>query len=201
MALPAPEPVASNDLYKVVDAIPAMAWSVLPDGRVDFLNHYWLEYTGLSLPEALAQPNGVVHPDDLAHVMQDWRRSMERGRPYEAEMRLRGADGQYRWFLVRTDPLRDDNGEILRWYGTSIAIEHPPGEQAKSENALQALSMRELLVLKLVAEGMSSKAIATRIGLTRSTVDSYRSRIMEKLEVKGVAGLVRLAIRHGLVKP
>jgi|SRR5882672_4240301 len=191
-----------DDLRLVVDTIPTMAWSVLPDGRVDFVNHYWLEYTGLSLREALAQPNGVVHPGDLASVMDSWRHSMGRGEPYEAEMRLRGADGQYRWFLVRTDPMRGPQGAILKWYGTSTALEdRQRADDAMSPDPRRVLSLRELMVLKLVAQGMSSKEVATSIGIARSTVDTYRCRIMEKLEVKGVAGLVRLAIRHGLVKP
>jgi PAS domain S-box-containing protein len=197
-----PDSLGRDDLRLVVDTIPAMAWSVLPDGKVDFVNHYWREYTGLSLQEALAQPNGVVHPDDLASVMDSWRHSMDRGEPYEAEMRLRGADGQYRWFLVRTDPMWSPEGEILKWYGTSIAVEdRQRAGDAMSSDPRRVLSLRELMVLKLVAQGMTSREVAASIGIMRSTVDTYRCRIMEKLEVKRVAGLVRLAIRHGLVKP
>jgi PAS domain S-box-containing protein len=195
------ESFGRDDLSQVVDTIPAMAWSVLPDGRVDFVNHYWREYTGLSLQEALAQPNGVVHPDDLASVMESWRHSMDRGEPYEAEMRLRGADGQYRWFLVRTDPMWGPQGAILKWYGTSIAVEdRQRADDPMSPDPRRMLSLRELMVLKLVAQGMTSREIAASIGVTHSTVDTYRCRIMEKLEVKGVAALVRLAIRYRLVK-
>jgi PAS domain S-box-containing protein len=189
-----------------MDTIPAMAWSVSPDGKVEFLNRHWLEYTGLSLAAALAKPNDVVHPDDVPPATAAWRHSLETGAAYELEMRLRAADGKYRWFLVRTEPLRNETGAIVKWYGTSVDVEDRRAAAARAGAAeavdpLRALSLRELMVLRLVAEGMTSKEIAAHVNLTRSTVDSYRSRIMEKLEARNVVGLVRIAIRNGLVRP
>jgi PAS domain S-box-containing protein len=110
-------------LRLVIDAIPTMAWSLMPDGAVDFVNIRWLEYSGLSRESALEDPNRVVHPQDLARVMEKWRGDFAAGRPSELEMRLRRADGEYRWFVVRTVPLRDHRGHIVKWYGTSADIE------------------------------------------------------------------------------
>lgn len=110
-------------LRLVIDTIPTMAWSVLPDGTVDFLNRRWLDYAGLTLEEYIEQPTRAIHPDDIARVLEKWRLAMAAGGPYEDEMRLRGADETYRWFLVRTVPLRDDHGNIIKWYGTSTDIE------------------------------------------------------------------------------
>lgn len=196
----------TSEELRLLDTIPAMAWSLAPDGTLNFLNRRWLEYTGLSLADALADPSVVMHPDDVAPAVAAWRRCLQTGQSYELEMRLRGADGQYRWFLVRAAPLRDDSGAILKWYGTSSDVEHRharrAGEQAGDfADLVSLLSLRELLVLKLVADDMTSKEIATRLGLKPATVDTYRSRVMRKLEVKGTAGLVRLAIRHGLIQP
>jgi PAS domain S-box-containing protein len=114
---------SEDRLRLIIDTIPTMAWSVLPDGALDFLNRRWLDYTGLSLEEALKDPTGTVHPEDLPGVMEEWRAAMATGKPVEHEMRLRRADGEYRWFLVRTVPLRDGRGNIVKWYGSSIDIE------------------------------------------------------------------------------
>ena len=138
-----------SELRDVVDGIPAMAWITLPDGRVEFLNRRWLDYAGLSLREAVVRSNETMHPDDFQRVFERWRAMLLAGQPYEDEMRLRRADGEYRWFLVRTVPQRDEKGNILRWYGTSTDIEdRRRAEQALRESAerLQQLSRRLLEV-------------------------------------------------------
>jgi PAS domain S-box-containing protein len=115
-----------------------MAWSLLPDGAVDFVNQRWLDYTGLSLEEALAEPTHTIHPEDLPTVMEKWRRDMAVGEQCEYELRLRRADGEYRWFLVRTVPLRDEQGNIVKWYGTSTDI----NKRKNAENALRDSSVQ-----------------------------------------------------------
>jgi PAS domain S-box-containing protein len=123
-----------EDLLRlVIDTIPTMAWSVRPDGVVDFVNQRWLDYTGLSLEQFLGDPMGPVQPEDIPRVLEKWRAAMAVGEPYEDEMRLRGADREYRWFLVRTVPLRDRHGNIVKWYGTSTDIE----DRKRAEDALR----------------------------------------------------------------
>jgi PAS domain S-box-containing protein len=122
-----------RQLRLVVDTIPTMAWIVLPDGVLDFVNQRWLEYSGLSLEEMLKAPTSTIHPDDLPGVIERWSVNLVSGEPSEEEMRLRRADGQYRWFLVRTVPLRDEHGRILRWYGTSMDIE----DRKRAEEAMR----------------------------------------------------------------
>src|ERR1700688_3119495 len=107
-------PKSEDGLRIVIDTIPAMAWSVLPDGALDFVNQRWLEYTGVSLQEAVEQPTGIVHPEDLPRVLEKWLVDMAAGGPSEDEMRLRRADREYRWFLVRTVPLRNERGNIVK---------------------------------------------------------------------------------------
>jgi PAS domain S-box-containing protein len=120
-------------LRLIIDTIPAMAWSVLPGVGVDFVNQRWLDYTGLSSAEALEEPTRTIHPQDLARVMEQWSADMAAGNPCEYEIRLRRADGEYRWFLVRTVPLRDEQGNIVKWYGTSTDIE----DRKRAEDALR----------------------------------------------------------------
>jgi PAS domain S-box-containing protein len=122
-----------DHLRLVIDTIPAMAWRVLPDGTVDFVNQRWLDYTGLTRTEAIAQANSIVHPADLPAVLQKWLVDMSAGRSSEDEMRLRRADGEYRWFLVRTVPLFDEQENIVKWYGTSTDIE----DRKRADEALR----------------------------------------------------------------
>ncbi len=114
---------AEDRIRLIIDTIPIMAWSLRPDGIVDFLNQRWLDYTGLTLEQYVNNPTGPMHPEDIPHVMENWRRVMASPRSYEQELRLRRADGEYRWFLVRTVPLLDEEGRTVKWYGTSTDIE------------------------------------------------------------------------------
>ncbi len=114
---------AEDRIRLVIDSMPTMVWSLRPDGALDFVNQRWLEYVGVSFEEAMAAPNNIVHPDDLPRVLERWLLDMAAGGPSEDEMRLRRADGEYRWFLIRTVPMRDEQGSIVKWYGTSTDIE------------------------------------------------------------------------------
>jgi len=115
---------SEDRLRLAIDTIPALVWSARPDGSVDFVNQRWEEYTGLSLGEGLGWKWGeTVHPDDIERFVREWRTTVASGEPMRTEVRVRGADGGYRWFLVRNVPLRDENGNIVKWYGSSTDIE------------------------------------------------------------------------------
>jgi PAS domain S-box-containing protein len=96
-------------LRDVVEAIPTFAWTALPDGTVDFINHHWVEYTGLSTEKTMGSGwKTAVHPADLPPYVERQRASVSLGEPFEHEVRFRrAADGEYRWFLNRGVPLRD----------------------------------------------------------------------------------------------
>jgi PAS domain S-box-containing protein len=130
---------AEDRIRLVIDTIPAMAWSIRPDGVLDFVNQPWLDYTGLSFAEAISEPTRSMHPDDLPEVMEKWRMKIAAGEPYEGEMRLRRADGDYRWFLVRTVPLLDDQGNIVKWYGTSADIEDRKRAETRGRELIDAI--------------------------------------------------------------
>ena len=111
-------------LRKIIDTIPTLAWCSSPDGTGEFWNRRWHDYTGLS-PEA-ARGWGwqdAIHPEDLKEITEKWRGFLASGQPGEVEGRLRRFDGTYRWFLFRAEPLRDESGNILNWYGTDTDIE------------------------------------------------------------------------------
>jgi len=112
-------------LRDVVETIPTFAWTALPDGSVDFVNRHWQEYTGLSSERTAGSGwQTAVHAADLKRHAEKWCLSLATGEPFENEVRYRrGADEQYRWFLARAVPLRDQRGKILKWYGISTDIE------------------------------------------------------------------------------
>jgi PAS domain S-box-containing protein len=125
---------SEDRLRRVIDTIPAHAWSSLPDGSVDFINQRFLEYAGRSLEDLLGWGWGsVVHPDDLTRYVEQWHAAVAAGEPMESQARVRRTDGDYRWLLIRNVPLRDELGNIVNWYGTAIDIE----ERHRAEDALR----------------------------------------------------------------
>ena len=125
---------AEDRIRFIIDALPTMVWTLEPNGAVDFVNQRWLDYTGLSLEEEMEDPTRPIHPDDLPRVLEKWRTDFAAGEASEDEIRLRRADGEYRWFLIRTVPLRDEPGNLLKWYGVSIDIE----DRKRAEEALRS---------------------------------------------------------------
>ncbi|MEY2393662.1 MAG: hypothetical protein QOF94_7, partial [Acidobacteriaceae bacterium] len=130
---------AEDRVRLIINTIPTMAWTVRPDGVVDFVNQRWLDYAGLSLAEEIEDPTHTVHPEDLPRVMKKWLTDMAAGEPSEDEMRLRRADGEYRWFLIRTAPLRDEQGNLVKWCGVAIDIEDRKQAESQSRTLLDAI--------------------------------------------------------------
>ncbi|MBV9744300.1 MAG: PAS domain-containing protein, partial [Acidobacteriia bacterium] len=115
----------SQQLRDLIETIPAMAWTSLPDGSNEFVNRRWAEYTGLSVEETAGSGwTAAVHPEDREPYSAKRRATLVTGEPFESEARFRcAANGEYRWFLARGVPVRDDHGKILRWYGILTDIE------------------------------------------------------------------------------
>jgi PAS domain S-box-containing protein len=115
---------SERNLKLTIDTIPALAWSARPDGAAEFFNQHYLDFIGLSLEQAGGWGwTAAVHPDDLNGLAAAWQRIMISEAPGEAEARLRRHDGDYRWFLFRANPLRDETGAIVKWYGVNTDIE------------------------------------------------------------------------------
>src|SRR3989454_6814288 len=115
----------SDDFLRtMIDQMPTLAWSCRPDGSAEFVNQRWLDYTGLSIEEAVGWGwQATVHPEDLGRTTETWLRIVASEEPGEDEARVRRFDGEYRWFLLRAVPVRDERGKVIRWYGTSTDIE------------------------------------------------------------------------------
>ncbi len=107
----------------IIDTVPAQLWTETPEGVVDFVNRRWVDYTGMTLEQAVGSGwTNMVHPDDIERVLSKWRILISEGKPREIESRLRRSDGTYRWFLSRCCPLVDRSGRILGWYGSDTDI-------------------------------------------------------------------------------
>ncbi|MBV8163244.1 MAG: PAS domain S-box protein [Candidatus Eremiobacteraeota bacterium] len=107
----------------LAEAIPVICWTADPSGWIDWYNHRWYEFTGQRTDEAAGWGwQTAHHPDDLLKVMEAWPRSIATGDPFEMEFRLRRHDGVFHWFLTRVEPLRDEHGTVVRWYGSAADI-------------------------------------------------------------------------------
>jgi PAS domain S-box-containing protein len=115
---------SERNLNLIINTIPMLAWSTDPTGFVEFLNQRWLEFTGLSAEQASGFGWAVaIHPDDAQGLIDYWQAALASGTEVDVEARMRRFDGQYRWFLFRASPLRDESGNIVKWYGTNVDIE------------------------------------------------------------------------------
>lgn len=125
---------AERELRHTLDSIPTLAWRARADGFAEYLNKRWLDYAGLTLEQALGwQWTSILHPDDAPNLQKTWLNMLEARVPGEVEARMRRSDGAYRWFLFRSEPLRDESGTITRWYGTNTDIE----DRKQAEDALK----------------------------------------------------------------
>ena len=125
---------SERDLSSIINTIPMLAWSARPDGFCDFLNQRWLDFTGLSAEQARGSGWGAtIHPDEAKGLLDSWQMALVTGQLADVEARMRRFDGEYRWFLLRASPLRDESGKIVKWYGTNTDID----DRKRAEEELQ----------------------------------------------------------------
>lgn len=134
-----------QELRRMTDAIPQAIVVQRPDGTPIYANQVTLEYTGLTLEDVQAEGfrERIFHPHDLQRVRDERQKALAIGEPFEIEQRTRRNDGQYRWFLLRYNPLRDDNGHVIRWYATGTDIEDRKQAEEKMRN--ENLALREVI--------------------------------------------------------
>jgi PAS domain S-box-containing protein len=132
----------------IADAMPQMVWSTLPDGYHDYFNRQWYEFTGVPPGSTDGEAwNGMFHREDQPRAWEVWRHSLETGESYEIEYRLRHHSGEYRWVLGRALPVRNEQGEIVRWMGTCTDIH----EQKQVRDELLAANRRKDDFLAMLA--------------------------------------------------
>jgi formate hydrogenlyase transcriptional activator len=169
----------AQDVRLVVDAIPTLVWSARPDGSAKFFNQRWLDYTGLSAEQARDSGWTVaLHPEDRSRLMDYWGRLLATGEAGEIEARLRRYDGEYRWFLFRAEPVRDNHGDIFKWYGANTDI-----EDRKRAEALLAAEKR---TLEMIANGVR---LADILESLCDTIDAQAGNIISAVMLLDTDGV------------
>jgi hypothetical protein len=197
----AEEAVLANErsLGLIINTIPVLAWSARRDGGADFFSRRWLEYTGLTQSEARDWGwANAFHPDDLGRVNDYWRSHVLSGEPCEIEARLRRFDGSYRWFLLRANPLRDELGAIVTWYGTNTDID----ARKQAEEALTIARAELAHVARITSLGMLTASIAHEVNQPLSGIVTNAGTCMRMLDsdppnIDGARETVRRTIRDG----
>jgi formate hydrogenlyase transcriptional activator len=195
-------------LRQVIDTIPALVWCDLADGPNEFLNKRWHEYTGLSPEESHGWGwQATFHPEDLPPLMEKWRELLASGEPGEIEARIRRHDGVYRWFLIRVEPFRDENGRLARWYGTSTDIDNLKQTEKKlkeEERELRQLTdtiSQTIVVLDSSgAPVYANQATLDYTGLRSEQVvaPGFRERIFHPEDIERLRDDRKAALARGL---
>jgi len=164
------------DLRLLIDSTPGLIHTSLPDGYLDFFNQTWLKYVGRPLEDLQGWKwRECIHPDDVEGIVQEWRAALASGEPFLHEARVRRADGEYRWMLHHKVALRDEHGEIVKWYGSSIDIE----DRKRAEEELRAaMSERARLAAVRAEIGM---ALARKDDL-KGILDSCANALVRHLD-------------------
>jgi PAS domain S-box-containing protein len=142
---------ASEERFRqLADAMPQMVWTARADGFVDYYNARWYEFTGLGPDDLGDKFTAVLHPDDREKCLATWRRSVETGEPYQMEYRIRDRrENTWCWFMARALPARDDQGRIVKWFGTCTDID----DEKRADESLR--ETQKLESLGLLAGGIA----------------------------------------------
>ncbi|QDL94522.1 PAS domain S-box protein (plasmid) [Paroceanicella profunda] len=147
-------------LQQIVSSIPGLAWSSDRSGATTFWSRQYLDYTGLTSEEVLGWGFlDHIHPEDREHLLDVWANALKTGAPGEAEGRLRRADGQYRWFLIRASPFFDGAGNLTQWFGVNIDIEN----RKRTEEDLQRSRAELAHVTRMMTMGELAVSIAHEV--------------------------------------
>ena len=168
--------LSERELRTLVEAIPAYVGTNQPDGSVDFISQSWLDYTGFSREQGMGWGWGsAIHPEDFDRVLANWRAAVAAGVPVGHELRCRRADGTYHWFLYRGLPLRDDGGNIVKWYGTLMNID----ALKETESALQTREHELLGIIDTIPSMLWSTLPTGEVTHISQRVLEYSGRSLE----------------------
>ncbi len=187
----------------LAETLPQLVWTTFPDGRFEYVNQRSTDYIGITLEQRQDDRwthLQSIHPDDRERARTQWQHSLDTGDPYEYAGRLRnGRTGEYRWFLVRAIPVRDETGQIVRWFGTSTDIE----EQKRIEEALRQSQVRANVLMNssiigiFVDEGdQIVDANDTFLRMTGYTREDMRAGRMNVIQMTAPEYLARTQQAH-----
>jgi PAS domain S-box-containing protein len=186
---------SEKSFREVTESLPQLIWTCAEDGRCDYLSRQWLEYTGVTEQEQFGFGWAErIHPDDRAHGVEVWAESFRHGTLYDAELRIRRADGKYRWFTNRAVPLRDGSGAVRKWFGTSTDVD----DLKRAEEEIQQLNaeLEQRVVVRTAQLEAANKeleafsySVSHDLRAPLRSVDSFARIIVEdygeKLDAEG----------------
>lgn len=166
---------SERQLRQLTEAIPQQIWRADAAGRIEHCNHHLRDYTGKTMDEMRGELFfQILHPEDARLYLQGWHAALATGNRFEEEARVRGADGTYRWFLVRSIPQRSEDGQIARWYGIHIDIEEQ--HRAQQNLILAQEDLSRLSRTMSMAEMAASIAHELNQPLTAVVTHAYACR-------------------------
>lgn len=170
---------SERNLTAIINTIPTTAWTTRADGHCDFLNRVWLEYAGMTAEQAHGQGwLEAIHPDDRMKLIEEWQSCLASGTPIDTEARIRRFDDAYRRFLIRANPLRDESGNILKWYGTCTDIE----DHKRGEEALRGSEQSLRLILDGIAGLVAIMNATGEVEVVNRQVLDYFGRSIEEMK-------------------
>jgi PAS domain S-box-containing protein len=176
-----------RDLRSIINTIPTTAWTTRPDGYCDFINQVWLDYAGMTAEKALGWGWAeAIHPDDRTKLVEDWQSCLASGRPVDTEARIRRLDGSYRWFLIRANPLRDESGNILKWYGTCIDID----DHKRVEQTLRASEFSWRQIVDNIPGLVATMGVLGEVEFLNRQILEYFGKTNEELKNWSLIGVV-----------
>ncbi len=193
---------ASEESFRVLaETVPHLVWTTQPDDLHEYTNQHWRDYTGF-MPEHIQRWDHLqfIHPDDRAGNQALWQHALDTGTMYEHEERLRnGQNGEYRWFLTRAMPMRDEGGQIVKWFGTCTDIE----EQKRTEEALRqsqervnALMNSNIIGIDVIEGEQIVDANDTFLRMTGYTREDLRAGRMNVMHMTAPEDLARTRQAH-----
>src|SRR5262245_4668485 len=214
---------SERNLAAIINTIPTAAWTTRPDGYCDFINRVWLDYAGMTSEKAQGWGWAeAIHPDDRKGLVEYWQSCLASGTPMDTEARIRRFDGAYRWFLFRASSLRDESGNIVKWYATNTDIDDRKQAETQVEQAYlrlaeaQQLSKTGSFITDLLGDDHDWSEEAFRIfefdpaakvsiELIRNTIHPEDLPTFEGVIARGMAGTdadfgFRIITSRGVVK-
>jgi PAS domain S-box-containing protein len=197
---------AQERFLALTDSAPVMIWMSGVEALFTYVNPAWLDFRGRVLAQEIG--NGWtegLHPDDRDLCIETYLKSFSCRLPFKMQYRLQRSDDEFVWVEISGVPRSDDSSNFAGFMGSAIDVsDRKRGFFTPDEESVRlvfALTERERQILVMIAEGMSTRQAAARLGISYKTADSHRSRILEKLGVHETASMVRYAIRAGLIEP
>lgn len=183
-----------NELEFLADTVPPVVWTSKPNGNLDYINKRWYDQTGRTREETMGNRwTESLHPEDIQKANESWQKSLSTGEPYEIEFRCKDKYGEYRWYLVRALPLKNIDGQIVKWYGTNTDVHHQKELEKQKDNFLGIAShelktpVTSLKAYAQVLESMFKRSGDLRnaelLGKMNKQVDRLTNLISDLLDV------------------